>query len=115
MPQFLLNVVQPDGPPPAVEVLAGITRDVDEVTRAMRAAGVWVMGAGLAPAEAAVVVRATSAGASTTDGPFAETREHIGGFTLVKVAGRDEAVAWAARLAQATTLPIEVRELRSGG
>jgi hypothetical protein len=45
----------------------------------------------------------------TTDGPYAEGKEHIGGFTIVRAPDLDAALAWAAKLTQATTLPIEVR------
>ena len=44
-----------------------------------------------------------------TDGPFAEGKEHLGGFTIIKAPDLDAALAWGRRLAQATTLPIEVR------
>jgi hypothetical protein len=48
----------------------------------------------------------------TTDGPFLEGKEHIGGFTIVKSEDLDAALEWGRRLAQATTLPIEVRPFR---
>jgi hypothetical protein len=43
------------------------------------------------------------------DGPFAEGKEHLGGFTVIKAADLDEAIAWGRRFAEATTLPVEVR------
>jgi hypothetical protein len=47
-----------------------------------------------------------------TDGPFAEGKEHIGGFTIINAADLDAALEWASKLARATTLPIEVRPFR---
>jgi hypothetical protein len=109
MPRFLLSVIQPDGPPPPPQVLARIMREVEAVNREMDEAGVMVLRAGLSSAHDAKVVRAKDGGMLITDGPFAETKEHIGGFALIDVADGDAALAWAHRIAAATTLPIEVR------
>jgi hypothetical protein len=49
-----------------------------------------------------------------TDGPFAEGKEHLGGLTIVRAPDLDAALAWARRLARASTLPIEVRPFREG-
>jgi len=109
MARFLLSVIQPDGPAPPPQVLTRIMRDVDAVNREMDEAGVMVLRAGLASARDASVVRAKDGGMLVTDGPFAETKEHIGGFALIDVADRDAALTWAHKIAAATTLPIEVR------
>ncbi len=45
----------------------------------------------------------------TTDGPYIEAKEHLGGFTIITAPDLDSALAWGAKLARATTLPIEVR------
>jgi hypothetical protein len=50
----------------------------------------------------------------TTDGPFAEGKEHVGGFTIIEAGDLDAALGWARKLSQATTLPIEVRPFRDG-
>jgi hypothetical protein len=113
MPRFLLSVIQPDGPAPPPQMLDRIMRDVDAVNREMDEAGVMVLRAGLSPAPEATVVRAKDGGMLVTDGPFAETKEHIGGFALIDVADRDAALAWAHKIAAATTLPIEVRAART--
>lgn len=113
MPRYLLSVMQPDGPPPPPATLDPIMRDVRAVNREMDAAGVAVLRAGLAPARAAAVVRRSGSGMVVTDGPYAETKEHIGGFALIEVADREAALAWAGKLAAATTLPIEVREAQT--
>jgi hypothetical protein len=116
MPQYLLTVVEPTGgEPPAPEVLGAIMRDVDAVDRAMREAGVWVFAGGLFPPGSATTLRPKGDEVLITDGPFAEGREHVGGFSVIRAADLDEALDWGRRLARATTLPIEVRPFRDGG
>jgi hypothetical protein len=109
MPQYLLNVIQPDGEPPAPEILDPIIAAVDAVQDEMKAAGVWVFSAGLHPASAATVVRRNGGETLLTDGPYVEASEHIGGFTLIDAEDLDAALLWASKVADATTLPIEVR------
>ena len=109
MKQYLLTVYQPDGPPPTPEVLEEISRDLDALNEEMRAAGAWVFAGGLHPPSTATVVRVSGGEVLVTDGPFAEGKEHVGGFTIVKAPDLDAALAWGRKLAQATTLPIEVR------
>ena len=109
MPQYLLNVYQPDGPTPPPETLARIVADLDALNQEMRAAGAWVFSGGLHPPSTATVVRVQRGEALVTDGPFAEGKEHVGGFTIVRAPDLDAALEWGRRLAEATTLPIEVR------
>ncbi len=109
MKQYLLSVYQPDGPPPPPEVLERINRDLDVLNQELKAAGAWVFAGGLHPPSTATVVRDRDGQVLITDGPFAEGKEHIGGFTIVKAPDLDAALAWARRLTRATTLPIEVR------
>jgi hypothetical protein len=78
----------------------------------MIAAGAWVFAGGLHPASTATVVRVQDGDLLTTDGPFTEGKEHIGGLTIVKAIDLDAALEWGARLSRATTLPIEVRPFR---
>ena len=59
--------------------------------------------------ETATTVRVENGEALTTDGPFAEGKEHIGGFSIVKAPDLDAALEWGRKLAKATTLPVEVR------
>jgi hypothetical protein len=115
MPQYLLSLIQPDGPMPAPEVLGPIMRDVAAVTERMRAAGAWVFSAGLHPAETATVVRPAGEDFLVTDGPFVEAKEHVGGFTIVEAEDLDAALAWGREVARATTLPVEVRPVANGG
>jgi hypothetical protein len=109
MPQYLLNVIQPDGDVPAPEILEPIMADLRALRAEMQDAGAWVFSAGLYPASTATVVRHNRGDVLMTDGPFAEAGEHIGGFTLIEAPDLDEALAWAARMSKACTLPIEVR------
>ena len=109
MTQYVLTVYQPDGPTPPQVDLDRIVRDVGEVNKEMRAAGAWVFSGGLTPADSATVVRAKEGRTLMTDGPYVEGKEHVGGFTIVDAPDLDAALGWAGKLAQATTLPIEVR------
>ena len=109
MKQYLLSVIQPDGGTPEPEVLRKIMADVGALQQEMKAAGVWVFAGGLHPPSTATVVRVQGGGVLMTDGPFAEGKEHIGGFTVIKAPDLDAALAWAHKAAMATTLPIEVR------
>jgi hypothetical protein len=107
--RYLLSVYQPDGPVPEPEVLDKIAADLEVLNGDLRAAGAWVFAGGLHPPTTATVVRSRDGQVVMTDGPYAEGKEHVGGFTIVDAPDLDAALAWAARLAEATTLPIEVR------
>ena len=90
--------------------LFGHEADLDEGTHAeLQQAGAWVFATGLQPPDAAAVLRPRDGEVLTTDGPFAEGKEHLGGFTIVDVPDRDAALGWGRKLSQATGLPIEVR------
>src|SRR6478735_5459103 len=84
MAQYLLSVFQPVGPAPAQEVLAPIMADLEALNREMKAAGAWVFAAGLHPTDTATVVRQQGTETLMTDGPFAEAKEHLGGFTVIE-------------------------------
>jgi hypothetical protein len=109
MKQYLLSVIQPAGDAPRAEVLDAIARDLDALNTEMKAAGAWVFAGGLHDPSTATVLRPEEGDVLMTDGPFAEGKEHVGGFTIVKAPDLDAALAWGRRLARATTLPIEVR------
>ena len=112
MKQYLLSVYQPDGPPPAPESLQKIMRDVYALRDEMRSANAWVFSGGLHEPGSATVLRPQQGEILTIDGPFTEGKEHIGGFTIIKAADLDAALAWGRKLARATTLPIEGRPFR---
>ncbi|MPY99528.1 MAG: hypothetical protein GEU97_16300 [Actinophytocola sp.] len=103
MPQYLLSVYQPDGPVPEPDVRA--------VNAEMQEAGAWVFAGGLFPPSTATVLHAKDGDVLTTDGPYIDGKEHIGGFTVIQASDLDEALEWGRKLATAITLPIEVRPL----
>jgi hypothetical protein len=109
MKYYLLAMHHADDPPPP-EVLGPIMKDLAAVKEEMRAAGVWVFDGGLHGPEASTVVRVRDGEVLTTDGPYAEGKEHLGGFVVIKVPDLDAALGWARKQAEAVRLlPIEVR------
>ena len=116
MTQYLLSVCYDEGSTqPSPDDLARISTDVDAVHRDLQAAGAWVFGGGLHDAVTATVVRVRNGNVVTTDGPFAETTEQIGGLSIIDVADLDAALAWAEKLSAATTCAIEVRPFQHSG
>jgi hypothetical protein len=110
MKQYLLTINQPDGPPPPSVDLGKVMQDVNAVTREMKAAGAWVFNGGLHPPGTATVIRFQDGEVLTTDGPYTEGKEHIGGLCIINAADLDAALEWARKLARAIApLPIEVR------
>ena len=109
MKHYLLSVYQPEGTPPAREVLNQIMQDLDQLNREMRSAGVWVFSGGLNHPNTATVLLLDGGEILTTDGPFAEGKEYLGGFTIITAPDLDAALVWGRKLAQAVPLPIEVR------
>ena len=109
MKHYLLSVYQPEGTPPAPEVLNQIMQNLDQLNREMKAAGVWAFSGGLNHPSTATVLRLDGGGILTTDGPFAEGKEYLGGFTIMNAADLDAALGWGRKLAQVVPLPIEVR------
>ena len=110
MKQYLLSVCYPaGGTPPPPDELAKIMRDVAAVRREMQAAGAWVFSGGLQSPNTATVLREEHGKAITTDGPFIETKEQIGGITILRAPDLQTALEWARKMSQATTTPIEVR------
>jgi hypothetical protein len=109
MKQYLLSIYQPDGPPPSQVDLERVMRDLDVLNQELQAAGAWVFAGGLLPPSTATVLRPQGGEVLVTDGPFAEGKEHLGGFNIIKAADLDAALAWGRRLARATGLPVEVR------
>lgn len=78
----------------------------------LEAAGAWVFAGGLHPASAASVARLDGGAVSMTDGPYAEAKEHIGGFWIIDTPDRATADDWARRAATACEAPVEVRPLQ---
>jgi hypothetical protein len=112
MPQYLLAMYQPTGATLPHERLEPIMRDIGVVNEELRAADAWVFAGGLHDPSASTVVRAEDDDVLMTDGPFAESKEHLGGFTVIDAPDLDAALRWAGKIARASTLPIEVRPFR---
>jgi hypothetical protein len=109
MTQYLISVYQPEGEPPAPEVLNQIMQNVADWRQELKDAGAWVFSGGLHAPSTATVVQAKDGQTFTTDGPFLEGKEYIGGFTIITAPDLDAALAWGRKAALAITLPIEVR------
>ena len=84
-------------------------QQVDEFNKELRDSGSWVFAGGLHPSSTATVVRSTDGTVVTTDGPFAETKEQLGGFWIIEAADLDAALAWASKGSQACEAAVEVR------
>ncbi len=112
MSTYLISIFEPAGPPPPPEVLEPVMREVGAIDAELRAAGQWVFAGGLHEPSTATVLRSSDGDVVLTDGPFAEAKEHLGGFTIVDVPDLDAALGWGRRFAAATGLPIEVRPFR---
>jgi hypothetical protein len=112
MPRYLLSAH-------SVEGQAGVAMSPQEVERVtaqvlaleaeMKASGVFLFGGRLHAPDTATVVRMSGDEVLTTDGPFAESKEHLGGFYILEAADLDSALAWAAQVTALVGAPIEVR------
>ena len=111
MTQYLLSVVTPaeGGQPPTPEELTAIMARVEAVQDRVKAAGAWVFAGGLAAPSSATVLRPEGDEVLTVDGPFAEGKEYVGGFSIIDVADLDEALRWAKRVPLLDGSVIEVR------
>ena len=109
MPQYLVAIQHPDGYDGSLEGEA-MMRDIDALNEEMEAAGVRIFAGGLSPASSAKSLRARPNGdVLTTDGPYVEAKEHIGGLWLLECADMDEALAWGRKATVACRVPVEVR------
>jgi hypothetical protein len=110
MPHYLMTVVEPStGPGLAPGQLEQIMKDVEALHQEMQDAGVWVFGGGLHPPASATTLRPQDGDPLVVDGPFAEGKEHVGGFSVIDVPDLDAALQWGRKLVAATTIAIEVR------
>ena len=112
MPQYLISVWH-DEPyddldfdsPDAQRQMAQVSAFNDS----LQSAGAWLFGAGLSPASTATVVRSTGGDVSMTDGPYAESKEQMGGFWVIEAPDLDAALDWAGKATAACERPVEVR------
>ncbi|MFA9429334.1 YciI family protein [Egicoccus sp. AB-alg2] len=110
MKQYLLSVHYVAGEPePDADTMKQMYADVEELNGEMRSAGAWVFAGGLEEPHLATVVREQDGRVVTTDGPFPEAKEHLGGFWVLKVADEEEALDWARKATRACRGPVEVR------
>ena len=110
MKQYLLAVQYDESTPwPSEAEFQEQMARTTKVTDEMRAAGTWVFVGGLLPSSATTVVRPGNGTTTMTDGPFAETKEQLGGFWVIRCDDLDQALAWAEKCALACGSPIEVR------
>ncbi|PVG84220.1 hypothetical protein DDE18_00835 [Nocardioides gansuensis] len=112
MTQYLLSVHQAEGDdmPTSMEELQPIFDAVDAFNQKVRDAGAWVFGGGLQGIESATTVDGTGDGAPVvTDGPFAESKEYLGGFWIIEAPDLDAALKWAAEGSAACRGKVEVR------
>jgi len=109
MAQYLLSVFMVEDEMPAPEEFEQIFKDVDALNEEIKAQGAWVFAGGLHPADVATVVRHRDGDIMTTDGPYAETKEQLGGFWVVELPDLDAALALARKATVACRGAIEVR------
>jgi len=111
MPQYLVCNYLPDNFDPSF-VTEAMMEEIHALNREMIAAGVRKFACGISPAAKAKTLRKQSNGkVLITDGPYTETKEHMGGFWILEAANMDEAIAWATKAAIACDVAGEVREL----
>ncbi|HTV59796.1 MAG TPA: YciI family protein [Verrucomicrobiae bacterium] len=111
MPQYLVAVYLPDDFDPSSQTPESV-EEIHALNREMIAAGVRKFACGITPARSAKTVQKRRDGTVlVTDGPYTETKEHIGGFWILEAANMDEALAWARRGAITCDAVGEVREL----
>lgn len=115
MPQYLLSVWHDDeydvdfSSPDAQR----LGQQVGAFNQELESAGAWVFGAGLMPASSATVVRAGDT-VSMTDGPYAESKEQMGGFWVIEAPDLDAALEWSRKAAAACEGPVELRPMQDG-
>src|ERR1700723_3044569 len=109
MPQYLVAIYHPNGYDGSLEGEA-MERDIDVLNEEMAAVGSRIFAGGLSAGSSAKSLRAQPDGkVRITDGPYLETKEHIGGFWILKAASLDEALEWGRKAVVACRAPVEVR------
>jgi len=109
MPQYLVAIHHPDDYDGSLEGEA-MERDIGALNEEMDAAGVRIFAGGLSGDSSARSLRAQAGGkVLVTDGPYLETKEHVGGFWILKAANLEEALEWGRKAVIACRVPVEVR------
>lgn len=112
MARYLLSVHSREGAvrePMTDEEMRQSHAQLGRIEREMQAAGAWVFSGRLHAPDTATVVRMAGDDVLTTDGPFAESKDHLGGFYIVEAADLDAALGWATKVTACIQVPIEVR------
>ncbi len=110
MTQYMFSVIHPEsGPDLSESQMEESGRQVDAFNEELLANGVWVFAGGLEPPSSATVVNATGADVLVTDGPYAETKEQLGGFWVLEAPDLDAALDLAKRASAACMAAVEVR------
>ena len=115
MTHYLLSVHSVEGEagdPMTEEEMRQFMERVGVLEEEMKSAGAWLFGGALHDSETATVVRLSDGEVLTTDGPFAEAKEHLGGFYIIEADDLNAALAWASKTTAAVSKPIEVRAFR---
>src|SRR5947208_5573860 len=115
MTRYLLSVHSVEGEarePMTDEEMQQSYKQVLLIEEEMKTAGAWVFSGRLHEPDTATVVRVSDGDVLTTDGPFAESKEHLGGFYIIEAKDLDAALAWASKTSAAVAKPIEVRPFR---
>ena len=110
MNKYLVAIHHPNDYKPEISEDEKMERDIDVLNEEMEAAGARFFAGGLEPIKNAKSIKAKPDGkVLVTDGPYLETKEHIGGFWILEVASLEDAVAWGRKAAVACRAPVEVR------
>jgi len=118
MAQYLLSVHSVEGEvsePMTEQEMQQSWKQVSILEKEMMSAGAWVFSGRLHEPDTATVVRVANGDVLTTDGPFVESKEHLGGFYIIEARDLDAALAWASRVTAAIKVPIEVRPFAAVG
>jgi hypothetical protein len=103
-----LDETRPDAFSPSAEVIAGVGQLIGEMTKA----GVLLAAEGVLPSSTGARVRVSGGKRTVIDGPFTEAKEVIGGFAMVQVRSKEEAIEWAGRFAEVIgDVSVEVRQI----
>lgn len=115
MAKYLLSVHSAEGDsaaPMSEELMQQFMERVNVLEEEMKSTGTWLFGGALGDPDAAKVVRVSGGEVLTTDGPFVESKEYLGGFYIIEADDPDAALSWAKKTSEAVAHAIEVRPFR---
>ncbi len=116
MTKYLLSLHSVEGEvadPMTEEEMQQSWKQMQALNEELKSAGAWVFGGALHGPDTATVVQVSGGEVLTTDGPFAESKEHLGGFYIIEADDLDAALAWASKVTALVMKPIEVRPFRA--